>query len=106
MIIFVSSIYQYFIYSYNYFLYLFYFLYPLKIRRNLIALILSTIIRKIISNRFHRKYRNQNKYSNILSLLEQLSCFAMIISLSVMNGFEVLIHKKLINLDGIIEYTV
>ena len=55
----------------------------------------------IISERFHINKRNQNRYSNILSLLGMsLGCFAMVISISVMNGFEVLVHEKLIGFDG------
>ena len=56
---------------------------------------------KIISERFHSSTRNQDRYSNILSLLGMsLGCFAMVISLSVMNGFEILVHKKLIDFGG------
>ena len=56
---------------------------------------------KVISERFHINTGNQNKYSNILSLFGMsLGCFAMVISLSVMNGFEVSVHKKLIDFDG------
>ena len=54
-----------------------------------------------ISKRFYHKTINGNKYSSLLSLLGiSVGCFAMVISLSVMNGFESLVHEKLKGFDG------
>ena len=49
-----------------------------------------------ISKRFYHETINGKKYSSSLSLLGiSVGCFAMVISLSVMNGFESLVHEKL-----------
>ncbi|MBT5782572.1 MAG: ABC transporter permease [Candidatus Marinimicrobia bacterium] len=54
-----------------------------------------------ISKRFYHKTINGNKYSSLLSLLGiSVGCFAMVISLSVLNGFESLVHEKLKGFDG------
>ena len=54
-----------------------------------------------ISKRFYHETINGKKYSSSLSLLGiSVGCFAMVISLSVMNGFESLVHEKLKGFDG------
>jgi lipoprotein-releasing system permease protein len=54
-----------------------------------------------ISKRFYHQTINGNKYSSLLSLLGiSVGCFAMVISLSVLNGFESLVHEKLKGFDG------
>ena len=56
---------------------------------------------RIISERLYNHAINGNKYSSLISLLGMsVGCFAMVISLSVMNGFESLVHKKLKGFDG------
>ena len=56
---------------------------------------------KKISERLYDQTINGNKYSSLLSFLGMsVGCFAMVISLSVMNGFERLVHKKLKGFDG------
>ena len=54
-----------------------------------------------ISKRFYHETINGKKYSSSLSLLGiSVGCFAMVISLSVLNGFESLVHEKLKGFDG------
>ena len=56
---------------------------------------------KFISNRFYDSSKNQGWYSGLFSMIGMgVGCFAMIISLSVMNGFETLIHGKLKGFEG------
>ena len=56
---------------------------------------------KFISNRFYDSSKNQGWYSGIFSMIGMgVGCFAMIISLSVMNGFETLVHGKLKGFEG------
>ena len=56
---------------------------------------------RIISERLYNHTINGNKYSSLISLLGMsVGCFAMVISLSVMNGFESLVHEKLKGFDG------
>ena len=56
---------------------------------------------KFISNRFYDSSRNQGWYSGLFSMIGMgVGCFAMIISLSVMNGFETLVHGKLKGFEG------
>ena len=58
---------------------------------------------KFISNRFYDSSKNQGWYSGLFSMIGMgVGCFAMIISLSVMNGFETLVHGKL---KGCLLYT-
>ena len=54
-----------------------------------------------ISKRFYTFSGKQNWYSGLLSMLGMsVGCFAMVISLSVMNGFEKLVHFKLKGFNG------
>ena len=54
-----------------------------------------------VAKRFYSHTKNKNWYSGVLSMLGMsVGCFAMIISLSVMNGFEKLVHNKLKGFDG------
>ena len=56
---------------------------------------------RIISERLYNQTVNRNKYSSLISFLGMsVGCFAMVISLSVMNGFESLVHEKLKGFDG------
>jgi lipoprotein-releasing system permease protein len=56
---------------------------------------------KFISNRFYDSSKNQGWYSSLFSMIGMgVGCFAMIISLSVMNGFETLVHGKLKGFEG------
>jgi len=56
---------------------------------------------KFISNRFYNSSKNQGWYSGLFSMIGMgVGCFAMIISLSVMNGFETLVHGKLKGFEG------
>jgi lipoprotein-releasing system permease protein len=56
---------------------------------------------KFISNRFYDSSINQGWYSGLFSMIGMgVGCFAMIISLSVMNGFETLVHGKLKGFEG------
>ena len=56
---------------------------------------------KFISNRFYDSSKNQGWYSGLFSMIGMgVGCFAMIISLSVMNGFESLVHGKLKGFEG------
>lgn len=56
---------------------------------------------RIISERLYNQTVKGNKYSSLISLLGMsVGCFAMVISLSVMNGFESLVHQKLKGFDG------
>ena len=56
---------------------------------------------RIISNRFYDYSRGYARYLGIFSMLGMgVGCFAIIISISVMNGFEALVHKKLKGFEG------
>ena len=55
----------------------------------------------IISKRFYNRSKVYGKYLGILSMLGMgLGCFAIIISISVMNGFENIVHQKLKGFEG------
>ena len=55
----------------------------------------------IISNRFYDYSKSHARYLGIFSMLGMgVGCFAIIISISVMNGFETLVHKKLKGFEG------
>jgi len=56
---------------------------------------------KFISNRFYQSSNNQGKHLGILSMFGMgVGCFAMLISISVMNGFETIVHGKLKGIEG------
>jgi len=56
---------------------------------------------KIISNRFYGHSKGHGKYLGIFSMIGVgVGCFAIIISISVMNGFETVVHKKLKGFEG------
>ena len=56
---------------------------------------------KIISKRFYNHSKVYGKYLGILSMLGMgVGCFAIIISISVMNGFENIVHQKLKGFEG------
>ena len=56
---------------------------------------------KIISDRFYDHSKIYGKYLSILSMLGMgVGCFAIIISISVMNGFENIVHGKLKGFEG------
>ena len=55
----------------------------------------------IISKRFYKHSKVYGKYLGILSMLGMgVGCFAIIISISVMNGFENVVHQKLKGFEG------
>ena len=55
----------------------------------------------IISKRFYNRSKLYGKYLGILSMLGMgVGCFAIIISISVMNGFENIVHQKLKGFEG------
>ncbi len=56
---------------------------------------------KIISRRFYKSPKIQGRKIGYFSMIGMgIGCFAMIISLSVMNGFETLVHGKLKGFEG------
>ena len=56
---------------------------------------------KFISDRFYQSSNNQGKHLGILSMIGMgVGCFAMLISISVMNGFETIVHGKLKGIEG------
>ncbi len=56
---------------------------------------------KNISNRFYNSKINDGKYLGILSMVGMgVGCFAMVIAISVMNGFETIVHDKLKGFEG------
>ena len=56
---------------------------------------------RIISDRFYEHSKVYGKYLSILSMLGMgVGCFAIIISISVMNGFENIVHQKLKGFEG------
>jgi len=56
---------------------------------------------KTITNRFYGHSKGHGKYLGIFSMIGMgVGCFAIIISISVMNGFETVIHKKLKGFEG------
>ena len=56
---------------------------------------------KIISNRFYDHSKIHGKYLSLLSMLGMgVGCFAIIIAISVMNGFENIVHTKLKGFEG------
>jgi lipoprotein-releasing system permease protein len=55
----------------------------------------------VISKRFYNHSKVYGKYLGILSMLGMgMGCFAIIISISVMNGFENIVHQKLKGFEG------
>ena len=55
----------------------------------------------LISKRFYNRSKVYGKYLGILSMLGMgVGCFAIIISISVMNGFENIVHQKLKGFEG------
>ena len=55
----------------------------------------------VISKRFYNRSKVYGKYLGILSMLGMgVGCFAIIISISVMNGFENIVHQKLKGFEG------
>ena len=55
----------------------------------------------VISKRFYNNSKVYGKYLGILSMLGMgVGCFAIIISISVMNGFENIVHQKLKGFEG------
>ena len=56
---------------------------------------------KKVSKRFSESSRRQVWFSGLFSMIGMgVGCFAMIVSLSVMNGFETLVHSKLKGFEG------
>ena len=56
---------------------------------------------KFISDRFYISSNKQGKYLGVLSMIGMgIGCFAMIVSISVMNGFETMVHGKLKGIEG------
>ena len=56
---------------------------------------------KKVSKRFSESSRRQGWFSGLFSMIGMgVGCFAMIVSLSVMNGFETLVHNKLKGFEG------
>ena len=55
----------------------------------------------VISKRFYNRSKVYGKYLGILSMLGMgVGCFAIIISISVLNGFENIVHQKLKGFEG------
>ena len=55
----------------------------------------------IISKKFYKHSKVYGKYLGMLSMLGMgVGCFAIIISISVMNGFENIVHQKLKGFEG------
>ena len=55
----------------------------------------------VISKRFYNHSKVYGRYLGILSMLGMgMGCFAIIISISVMNGFENIVHQKLKGFEG------
>ena len=56
---------------------------------------------KFISGRFYYSSNKQGRYLGLLSMIGMgIGSFAMIISISVMNGFEAMVHGKLKGIEG------
>ena len=56
---------------------------------------------RFISDRFYKSSNYQGKYLGILSMIGMgVGSFAMLVSISVMNGFETLVHEKLKGIEG------
>ncbi len=56
---------------------------------------------KVISKRLYNRSKVYGKYLGILSMLGMgVGCFSIIISISVMNGFENIVHQKLKGIEG------
>ena len=54
-----------------------------------------------VSKRFSESSKHKGWFSGLFSMIGMgVGCFAMIVSLSVMNGFESLVHKKLKGFEG------
>ena len=61
---------------------------------------------KKVSNRFSESSKRQGWFSGLFSMIGMgVGCFAMIVSLSVMNGFESLVHDKLKGFEGDLRLT-
>ena len=55
----------------------------------------------IVSRRFHKSKIKSANFLGVVSMLGMgIGCFAIIISVSVMNGFESHVHNKLRGFDG------
>ena len=55
----------------------------------------------IVSRRFHRSKIKSANFLGVVSMLGMgIGCFAIIISVSVMNGFEAHVHNRLRGFDG------
>ena len=55
----------------------------------------------VISKRFYNRSKVYGKYLCIISMLGMgVGCFAIIISISVINGFENIVHQKLKGFEG------
>ncbi len=55
----------------------------------------------IISNRFYNHKIEYGRYLGIISMVGMgIGCFAIVVAISVMNGFETYVHKKLKGFDG------
>ena len=56
---------------------------------------------KFISDRFYISSNKQGKYLGVRSMIGMgIGCFAMIVSISVMNGFETMVDGKLKGIEG------
>ena len=57
--------------------------------------------KKVIVNRFYYSSNKLGFDTSIYSMIGMgVGCFAMIIALSVMNGFESIVHERLRGFDG------
>lgn len=60
----------------------------------------------LVANRFSSGSHDHGKLSGLLSMVGMgVGCFALIISLSVMNGFESIVHQKLKGFEGDLRLT-
>jgi len=56
---------------------------------------------RMVSKRFYKSTLIQGKYTSLFSMIGMgVGCFALILSLSVMNGFENIVHGKLKGFEG------
>ncbi len=61
---------------------------------------------EIVSSRFINHTKISGSSTGLFSMIGMgVGCFAMIVSLSIMNGFESLVHDKLKSFDGDIRIT-
>ena len=55
----------------------------------------------LIAQRFSSTFTKQGRFSGLLSMIGMgIGCFALVVSLSVLNGFESMIHSRLKGFDG------